>query len=460
MAIWLKRIGSAQWGKDKIDIAQFPCPTVMALGIAGRRRDQYCLEFDGEDIDGLSAYLRMTGNPRFGGGRNIDLDESPCPAISANGISATARQYYVEITRDKRVALMPTSKPPFHIPTMQEIVDLKPNSFNVVSLFAGCGGSSTGYRMAGFKVLLASEFIPEARESYAANKAPHTIIDPRDIRNVSGKDLLRQIGLAAGELDVLDGSPPCASFSTAGKREKGWGKVKEYSGTTQRTDDLFFEYARIVDEMRPKVFVAENVSGLVKGTAKGYFIEIMRKLKGLGYAVNAQLLDAQWLGVPQARQRIIFMGVRNDLGLKPTFPKPFPYRYSVKEAIPWLDKARITGRTGPQFCRVESETHHPMNTIMAQDNDYVIEETDISRFAIGKEWDNVKQASLASVVHPIEKRKFTIEELKRICSFPDDFILKGTYAQQWERLGRAVPPLMMKAIAETVASEILSRIQD
>src|SRR5207248_5858022 len=129
-------------------------------------------------------------------------------------------------------------------------------------------------------------------------------------------------GLTAGEVDVMEGSPPCASFSTAGKRQAGWGQVRPYSDTRQRTDDLFFEFARLVRGVRPKVFVAENVSGLVKGTAKGYFKEILRALKGCGYRVEARLLDAQWLGVPQVRQRIIFVGVREDLGVGPAFPKP------------------------------------------------------------------------------------------------------------------------------------------
>ncbi len=127
--------------------------------------------------------------------------------------------------------------------------------------------------------------------------------------------------MKAGELDLFDGSPPCASFSTAGKREAGWGKVKDYSDTKQRTDDLFLEYVRLLRGLQPKVFVAENVSGLVKGVAKGYFLEILAALKASGYRVTCRVLDAQWLGVPQQRQRTIFVGVREDLGLDPVHPK-------------------------------------------------------------------------------------------------------------------------------------------
>ena len=116
------------------------------------------------------------------------------------------------------------------------------------------------------------------------------------------KAILKAIGLKAGEIDAMEGSPPCASFSTAGKREKHWGKAKKYSDTVQRTDDLFFEYVRLIDGLKPRAFVAENVSGLVKGVAKGWFLEILAKLKACGYRVECRLLDAQWLGVPQARQ--------------------------------------------------------------------------------------------------------------------------------------------------------------
>src|SRR5262249_35052188 len=146
------------------------------------------------------------------------------------------------------------------------------------------------------------------------------------------------------ELDLLDGSPPCASFSTAGKREKGWGQVKPYSDTRQRTDDLFFEYARLLRGLRPRVFVAENVSGLVRGTAKGYFLQILRELKACGSGVQARLLDAQWLGVPQVRRRVIFQGAREDLGREPAFPKPLPYRYAVADALPWIKAVRWDGK--------------------------------------------------------------------------------------------------------------------
>jgi DNA (cytosine-5)-methyltransferase 1 len=340
---------------------------------------------------------------------------------------------------------------------MEEIRALPWNGFTAASTFSGCGGSSTGYRMAGFKLLWASEFIDAARDSYKANAAPHTIVDGRDIREVQPEDILKATGLNPGELDLFDGSPPCASFSTAGKREAGWGKVKKYSDKEQRTDDLFFEYSRLIRGLQPKTFVAENVSGLIKGTAKGYFLEILKELKSCGYRVSCKVLDAQWLGVPQARQRTIFIGVREDLGIDPVHPKPLAYRYSVRDALPWIVKAEH---------EVEPETDITRYAIGAELEPEMIIGNDAFKPKWGKISSGPCPTILASGAHggsgeirtATEKRKFTIAELKRICGFPDDFILSGTYAQQWERCGRAVPPVMMSHIAATVRDEILRKL--
>lgn len=368
------------------------------------------------------------------------------------------------------------TKPPYAVPTMGEIRALPWNGFNAVSTFSGCGGSSLGYRMAGFGVLWASEFIPAAQATYRANSSPNTILDTRDIRQVTGKDLLEAAGVGVGEIDLFDGSPPCASFSTAGKREKGWGAVKAYSDTKQRTDDLFFEYARLIEATRPRTFVAENVSGLVKGTAKGYFKLILARLKDCGYHVEARLLDASWLGVPQSRQRLIFVGVRNDLRMAPAFPKPLPYQYIVRDALPGL---------GPMQ-RLNGDTSSAHDHGITRDPE-TGENISIRRYAIGAEWDKLKPGAksskylnlvrpdinrpyptvtqkggditAASATHWTEPRKLTLAELRRIGGFPDDFVLTGTYAQRWERIGRAVPPVMMSHIAAAVRDQILTPLK-
>jgi DNA (cytosine-5)-methyltransferase 1 len=355
--------------------------------------------------------------------------DEPAPTVMADGIANTTHwntnHYRLEI--ESLVAVKHSDKPPYRVPSMAEVAAIEQNGYTVVSTFSGCGGSCLGFEMAGFKVAWASEFIPAAQDTYRKNHHG-VILDTRDIRQVHGSDIVAAIGHKS--IDVLEGSPPCAAFSMAGKRNKTWGKQRKYSDGSQQTDDLFFEYTRLLRELKPRAFVAENVSGLVKGVSKGYFLEILKELRSAGYAVEAKLLDASWLGVPQARQRIIFQGLRQDLadatGLKPRWPKPWLFQYTIRDVLPWLTSTvEIVGRTGPQFTTVESELDKPMNTIMAGDSNF-------------------------EIVTPGERRKFAISELKRLCAFPDDFVLTGTYSQQWERLGRAVPPLMMKAVAEQI----------
>ena len=316
---------------------------------------------------------------------------------------------------------------------MLEIRAIKWNGLNVVSTFSGCGGSCLGYRMAGYRVLWASEFIEAAAEVYKLNH-PNSILDRRDIRQVKPEEIVEAVD--GKQIDILDGSPPCASFSTAGKREAGWGKVKKYSDTKQRVDDLFFEFARILKGLQPRVFVAENVSGLVKGTAKGYFLEILAALKACGYRVRCKVLDAQWLGVPQMRQRTIFVGVHDDLKRDPVYPKPLPYRYSVRDVLPSIVSHEFMA---PQHTVAFASASKPAYTVSQLGN-------------FSKKGAAYTRVTTDDGV----TRSFTINELKRICAFPDDFQLTGSFAQQWERLGRAVPPVMMAAIASTIRDEVLN----
>lgn len=385
---------------------------------------------------------------------------------------------------------MPPSKPPYRVPSMAEVGELRGRAgLTVASTFAGCGGSCLGYEMAGYRVLWANEFLPIARESYAANH-PHTILDGRDVRQVQAEDILAATGLAPGELDVFNGSPPCQAFSSAGRREKGWGVEREYAhGATQKNEELFFEFIRIVRGLQPRVFVAENVAGLVRGSAIGFFKIIMRELMASGYAVRCKVLDAQWLGVPQSRQRAIFVGVRNDIEIEPEFPRPWPHRYTLREVLPHL--ARVTHDTGtPSFSAGDViDRPSPAITIgvgaLCSYHFKVIEKDTRLAPCIDREWRKLSPGEQsdryfnlirsspdapspcvtagggepkAAVTHPHEPRKFTIAELRRICAFPDDYDLRGSYAEQWARLGNAVPPLMMRAIAETLRDGIFTRI--
>lgn len=435
-------------------------------------------------------------------GRTSRGADEPVPAIKARGLGL-AREYELagfpppppegEVGQVAQVIGMSAGgKPPYQLPMMADVERVRGSTgLTMVSTFSGCGGSCLGFEQAGYDVRYACEFVEAAREVYGLNH-PQVYMDPRDVRAIRPAEVLAKLGLQVGELDVLEGSPPCANFSTAGAREKAWGKVKKYSDTKQRSDDLFFEFARLLEGLKPRAFVAENVSGLVKGKAYGYFIEIIRRLRKAGYRVEARLLDAQWLGVPQARQRVIFVGVREDLQLAPVFPLPLPYRYSMRDALPHLRRFSSSGHG--YFPGLDTDGSKPAPTLPAsrEGSAYYKAQVEVERgpslegTAIGREWDKLKvgeqseryfslvkpnpdkpvptvtatagQRGAAGVTHPTEKRKFTIGELRALCAFPPDFRLVGTYEKQWERLGRSVPPRLMYHVARVLRDEVFMKL--
>ena len=364
-------------------------------------------------------------------------------------------------------------KPAYKVPSMKEIKELPWNGYTVVSTFSGGGGSCLGYRMARYKVLWANEFVEEAQRTYRANHDAY--LETKDIREVTAEDIFRVTGLKKGEIDLFDGSPPCCAFSTTGKREKDWGKARSYSdGKKQQIENLFFEYTRLLKELQPKTFVAENVSGLIKGKAKGYFKLIIREMQDCGYEVKAALLNSKWLGVPQARQRVIFVGVRKDLvekyGVYPVFPKPFTYSYNLADAFRDLavdEKERqMLLQSAKKYAWHSVLQKLPRNPKKAVQGSSVMNGSyfNLVRESFYKPCSTICQlngsASAAGNCHPVEDRKFTIAELKRITSIPDDFVLTGKFEQQWERLGRMVPPVMMKQVADTIAKRILAKCKE
>lgn len=365
--------------------------------------------------------------------------------------------------------------------------------FNVVSLFAGGGGSSTGYRLAGGDVLAINEFVESARDTYKSNY-PSTHIFEQDIRNLSCDDILKETGLKKFELDVLDGSPPCASFSIAGKKEKLWGKKKKYSDTEQRVDDLFYEYARILNGLQPKVFVAENVKGLTMGKSsnllgssqKSMFpspIEektIFETLTDCGYNVRYKVLNAKNYRVPQNRERLFIVGVRNDIKKRFKFPKRKKGLVTLGEALNDVKCIEMNRKAFNEEEPRRVERNGVCFTITA-DGLGATRRYKVKRFGVNvsqkdrgdssKDFRNAydgvsptiltQYKGLANGLVEVEygnenvMRKLSIPELKIICSFPIDYKLTGSYSKQWERLGRSVPPLLMKSIAENIYETVL-----
>jgi DNA (cytosine-5)-methyltransferase 1 len=359
---------------------------------------------------------------------------------------------------ERKVERMNEFKPQ---PTVESIYRRKKNGFKAVSTFSGCGGASLGLRMAGFEVLFASEFVEAARETYLANhKTPN--VDGRDIRTVSASEILETIGLARGELDLLEGSPPCSAFSRAGKGAKGWGESKKYSDTEQRADDLFFEFSRLVGGIYPKMFLAENVPGLITGQAKGYFNIIKSDLESKGYKVRSAVLNAARYGVPQSRKRLIFVGIREDL-LNDRFTYPAA---TVLRPVPVVEAINLFGPTETKADLPDIELVGPSiekYAIYEQWKETPVGRNHPKRFSLTK--PNPKRPAptitqtagsvgAASIVHPYEPRKFSVLELKRLGGFPDDFKLTGDYSQRVERIGRAVPPPLYEAVGREIAKTL------
>ena len=322
----------------------------------------------------------------------------------------------------------------------------EPDAPTVISTFAGAGGSSLGYSMAGFRELLAVEWDDNAVETFRIN-FPGVPVYHGDIAKLSVDECLSMAGIAPGELDILDGSPPCQGFSTAGKRIMD-----------DPRNQLFREYVRLLRGLRPKVFVMENVSGMVKGKMKLVFVEILKELKASGYKVSARLLNAMYFHVPQSRQRMIFIGVRDDLGIEPTHPRGESRPVTVGEA--WFDCRQECG-TPPSGQLEKLIKIIPMGEGNGSGK-YSLRAYGKSQFyGVNRlSWNSPAPTVIKTwqrLIHPVCDAPPSAKQAKRIGSFPDSMVFVGSEASVWERIGNSVPPLFMEAIARHIRREILDR---
>lgn len=187
------------------------------------------------------------------------------------------------------------------------------NGLKVFSCFACGGGSTMGYKLAGCDVIGCCEIDPKMNEVYVKNHHPkhNFLMDIRKFNEIPNDELPTELL----NLDILDGSPPCTTFSMAGEREESWGKKKKFrEGQAEQTlDDLSFVFIETVAKLKPKVMVMENVEGLIKGEAWAYVQKIYKQLHDIGYRVKHWLLKGQHMGVPQTRHRVFFVAIRNDV---------------------------------------------------------------------------------------------------------------------------------------------------
>lgn len=325
---------------------------------------------------------------------------------------------------------------PFLESCWQEHLAPKPaNAPTVISTFAGCGGSSLGYSMAGFRELLAIEWDDNAVETFKLN-FPDVPVYHGDIAKISVEQVLEMTGLKPGELDIFDGSPPCQGFSTAGKRQ-----------IDDPRNSLFKEYVRLLRGLRPKVFVMENVSGMVKGVMKLVFVEILRELKASGYKVSARLLNAMYFNVPQSRQRMIFIGVRDDLGIEPSHPEAESVPVNCGSALSELVFDKKNLKLTPLYTdywqrAIPGKTLGKLNTTKKLNKDAPAATI-------------VKSEGNGGLYHFDEPRMLHVSEFKRLASYPDNFSFSGGRKDFQERIGNSVPPLFMRSIARHIRKEIL-----
>ena len=192
---------------------------------------------------------------------------------------------------------------------------IESNGLKVFGTFICGGGSTMGYKLAGYTHLGGVEIDPQVADIYKTNHKPKYLYN-QDIREFNKiNDLPEELY----NIDLLDGSPPCSTFSTSGSREKAWGKKKQFKEgqAFQTLDDLVFEYCNTIIKLQPKVFLLENVKGIILGNAKAYSKKIIQTMEQAGYKVQIFLLNGASMGVPQKRERVFFIGHKKELNFKP-----------------------------------------------------------------------------------------------------------------------------------------------
>lgn len=301
--------------------------------------------------------------------------------------------------------------------------------------------------MAGFRELLAVEWDQNACDTFRLN-FPDVPVWQGDIGKLSVEEVLEITGSQPGGLDVLDGSPPCQGFSTAGKRNMDDDR-----------NQLFREYVRLLRGLQPRVFVMENVSGMVKGKMKLIFAEVLRELKASGYRVSARLIDAAYFNVPQHRQRIIFVGVRDGLG-DPSHPSAYSAPVTFREACSDVSSGDAEERPTGDIVRAYARLHTGTWSTNPRIYRSVKGNLGSSLSLKWASWDSpcgtiIKdERAFTGVVHPDHKRYLSLSEMKRVTSFPDAFAFTDR-KNGLLRIGNSVPPLFMKAIAEHIRTELL-----
>jgi len=301
----------------------------------------------------------------------------------------------------------------------------------VFTTFSCGGGSSMGYKLAGYNVIAANDIDPNMQKIYEVNHHPAKYF-LNDIRELIDRTDLPDV-------DLLDSSPPCSVFSMAGYREKGWGVEKKFKeGQKKQTlDDLFFETIKLVDKIRPKVFVGENVMGIIRGNAKKYAHEIVKRLDSLGYTTQVFVLNGADMGLPQRRERVFFIANRLNKTINLQFNEQHVTFSDVSD---------------------ENDNTENLTDLYKEYWDLASPGKSVGKFKAVRKLDYTKVPNtlVASHVnhHPRFKRTLNNKELFKIGSWPEDYNFldqKPNYV-----IGMSVPPMMMAYVADEIYKQLLS----
>lgn len=337
--------------------------------------------------------------------------------------------------------------------SLSDLDSVKKNGIKVMSTFACGGGSSMGYKRAGCEIVAANDIDPEMAWHYKRNLNP-PIYYLCPIRDLLTADLPEELF----NLDILDGSPPCSTFSMAGSREKSWGKEKHFreGQAKQVLSDLFFDYLDLVARLKPKVAIAENVKGMLIGNAKGYTKMVMARFREIGYRPQLFLLNAADCGVPQLRERVFFCALRNDIDAPPLKLSPTNRWVSAGEACADVDSGPIANPR-PNDLKYW-HLARPMESYSSVKKRLGHKEGCFSHIRLGETSPAPTMTSnLQTLTHWKYPRKLNHSEVKRLGSFPDDYEVKSPDVGNY-MIGMSVPPKMTEAVARAVCKQWLATV--
>jgi len=338
--------------------------------------------------------------------------------------------------------------------SLKDLAEVPQNGLTVMSTFACGGGSSMGYKRAGCTIAAANDIDPEMAWHYQHNLHPPTyLLCP------IGDLLTRDLPSELFNLDILDGSPPCSTFSMAGSREDAWGKKKHFreGQASQVLSDLFFDYLNLVDRLKPRVAIAENVKGMILGNAKGYTKLVMQRFKEIGYRPQLFLINAADCGVPQRRERVFFCAVRDDIDVPPLKLAPTHRWVSAGEAT--SDVQELTDNEIRDTAPAPNDLKWWSKTTPGSDYGVAaMKETgkptgfSIKRLSSSSPSNTLTASEI--IRHWSQCRLLTFREWKRLGSFPDDYHAKTDKIGKY-MIGMSVPPKMTEQVARAVIQQWL-----